>query len=239
MTPLLSCRDLVHRYARDRAPALDGVTLALGDGIVGLVGANGAGKSTLLRCIAGLERHSSGQLLVRGLPAQAYRLQHGIGSIPERPYFPSYLTAAEFLTGMRQRAGSPVATEPEHELADSLGLAEIASYRLDALSLGQSRRVELLAALIGDPDLVLLDEPTNGLDPIALAALRRGILASHRPGRLILVSSHHLDELQRIVQRVVLMSGGKVSAELDAAALGDGGDAIERHFLALETSRAR
>lgn len=239
MTSLLSCRDLTYRYSRDRAPALDGVTLGLGDGIVGLVGANGAGKSTLLRCIAGLARPTSGAILVRGLPSVEYRLRHGIGSIPERPFFPGYLTASEFLVGMRQRAGNPAATEAELALAESLALAELAGYRLDALSLGQVRRVELLAALIGDPDVVLLDEPTNGLDPIALAALRRGILASQRPGRLILVSSHHLDELQRLVERVVLMSSGRVSAELDAAELRDGSDAIERHFFALEASRAR
>jgi ABC-2 type transport system ATP-binding protein len=239
MTSLLSCREVVYRYSRDRAPALDGVTCDLRDGIVGLVGANGAGKSTLLRCIAGLARPTSGELTVRGLPATEYRLRHGIGSIPERPHFPGWLTASEFLIGLRQRAGNPSATDAERALAEALGLDEIASFRLDALSLGQLRRVELLAALIGDPNVVLLDEPTNGLDPLALAALRRGILASQRPGRLILVSSHHLDELQRIVERVVLMSRGKVSSELDAGELKDGSDAIERHFLALEAARAR
>ncbi len=228
---LLVSRNLELRYA-DGTAALRGVDLQLGDGIVGLVGANGAGKTTLLRLAAGLLAPSAGEILVGGRSAVAHRVAVGVGIIPEGAHLPPYLTVSAFLDGLRQAAGSPPPTAAEAAIAADFAIAELAARRLNALSLGQRRRVELLAALIGDPDLLLLDEPTNGLDPLAMAALRRGLLAAQRPGRLILVSSHHLDELQRIAGWIVLMHEGRIVGSEAAATMLARGGSLEEIFLA-------
>jgi len=228
---LLVSRNLELRYT-DGTAALRGVDLQLGDGIVGLVGANGAGKTTLLRLAAGLLAPSAGEILVGGRSAVAHRVALGVGIIPEGAHLPPYLTVSAFLDGLRQAAGSPPPTAAETAIAADFAIADLAARRLNALSLGQRRRVELLAVLIGDPDLLLLDEPTNGLDPLAMAALRRGLLAAQRPGRLILVSSHHLDELQRIAGWIVLMHEGRIVGSEAAATMLARGGSLEEIFLA-------
>ena len=227
---LVFCEGLTLRYP-DGTTALRDVSLALGAGLVGLVGANGAGKTSLLRVVSGLLAPSAGRVLVGGRGAVAHRIAHGIGSIPEGQRLPPYLTVAQFLAGLRRAAGSPPATKEETAIADAFALQDLAARPLPALSLGQRRRVELAAALIGDPDLVVLDEPTNGLDPLAMAALRRGLRDARRPGRLILVSSHHLDELQRIADWIVLMHEGRVVASEAAESLLARGDSLEQIFL--------
>lgn len=228
---LLVCRDLQLFYV-DRTQALRGVDLRLGEGIVGLVGANGAGKTTFLRLAAGLLAPSGGEILVGGRSAVAHRVAFGVGIIPDGAQLPPYLTVAEFLDGLRLAAGGPAPTAAETAIASDFAIAELGARRLNALSLGQRRRVELCAALIGDPDLILLDEPTNGLDPLAMAALRRGLLAAQRPGRLILVSSHHLDELQRIAGWIVLMHEGRIVGSDAAATMLARGGSLEEIFLA-------
>lgn len=228
---LLVSRNLGLRYA-DGTAALRGVDLRLGDGIVGLVGANGAGKTTLLRLAAGLLAPSAGEILVGGRSAVAHRVALGVGIIPEGAHLPPYLTVSAFLDGLRQAAGDPSPTAAEAAIAADFAIRDIAARRLNALSLGQRRRVELLAALIGDPDLLLLDEPTNGLDPLAMAALRHGLLAAQRPGRLILVSSHHLDELQRIAGWIVLMHEGRIVGSEAAGTMLARGGSLEEIFLA-------
>jgi ABC-2 type transport system ATP-binding protein len=229
---MLACRAVRLQYA-DGTVALEDVTLTLDDGIVGLVGANGAGKTSLLRLIGGVIAPSAGEVEIGGRRAPAHRVARGIGSIPEAARLPAYLTVAAFLDGLRRAAGDPTPTAPERQVADALGVEELAGRNLAALSLGQRRRVELVAALIGDPDVLLLDEPTNGLDPLAMAALRRGLLDARRPGRLIVVSSHHLDELQRIADWLVLLHAGRVVASEAAGTLLARGDSLEDVFLSV------
>ena len=227
----LVCQDL-HVVFADGTAALRGVDLALGDGIVGLVGANGAGKTTLLRVMAGMLAPSAGTVLVGGRSAIAHRVAVGVGSIPDGARLPQYLRVGAFLDGLRRAAGSPSETDSEGEIRRALGIAELVERPLATLSLGQRRRVELSAALIGNPDLLLLDEPTNGLDPLAMTALRSGLLAARRPGRLIVVSSHHLDELQRIAEWIVVMHEGRVVASESAGTLLAVGSSLEAVFLA-------
>src|SRR5690606_41844390 len=114
-----------------------------------------------------------------------------------------HLRVAEFLDGLAELCSAPV--------YETFGTESLADRRLDQLSQGQRRRVEIAAALIGGVALLILDEPTNGLDPIALRELRDILRSLRRPGISVLVSSHHLDELERIVDRVVLMTRGEVS----------------------------
>ncbi|MBA3853276.1 MAG: hypothetical protein C0503_02615 [Gemmatimonas sp.] len=227
---LLVCEDLQVVYA-DGTAALRGVHLTLGAGIVGLVGANGAGKTTLLRVLAGILAPSAGRALIGGRSAIAHRVAVGVGSIPDAARLPAYLTVEGFLDGLRRAAGSPGETAVEAEIRHALDIDGLAQRPLPALSLGQRRRVELAAALIGDPDLLLLDEPTNGLDPLAMTALRSGLRAARRRDRLIIVSSHHLDELQRIADWIVLMHEGRIVASEAAAAMLARGPSLEEVFM--------
>lgn len=233
--PIVRIHELRIEFDRGHIVALDNVSASLGDTVVGLVGANGAGKTTLLRALAGAITATAGSVRVAGVEARRYRQVRPIGFIPAQPRFPGYLTVAQFLDGLRLVCGSPPITRCEQDLAAEFSLGGIAERRLDTLSLGQSRRVEIVAALVGDPDLILFDEPTNGLDPIAMTQLRSGILAARRPGRCIVVSSHHLDELQRLAQRVLFLKEGRLVSDETAAALSADGQSIESRFLSTES----
>ena len=200
--PELDVRNVVFCYPRNAEPALADVTFRIGAGITGIVGPNGAGKSTLLRILAGFVSPQSGTVRIDGRPPRELRTACRIGLIPETPWFDDYLTVADFIGGLATITGTSAAPALAH-------LDEIADRQLGALSLGQKRRVELAAALLNDPDLVLLDEPTNGLDPFAIAEMRRQLESMNVQRRTVFVSSHHLDELQRTADQFVLLAKGR------------------------------
>jgi ABC-2 type transport system ATP-binding protein len=196
-------RDVRFSYGRKRArPALDGVSFAVGAGVTGVVGPNGAGKSTLLRLLAGMHEPDHGTVLVNGAPPGVVRATGKVGLIPETPIFDDYLTVGEFITGLARLLHVTHARVSQQ-------LEDIWTRPLGSLSLGQKRSVELAAALTGDPDLILLDEPTNGLDPFAIARLRETVGSMRDSGRVLLISSHHLDELQRTADRVLVIADGR------------------------------
>lgn len=236
--PTIRFDDVSLLYRRATEPALARISLTLTAGVVGIVGANGAGKSSLLKLLLGSRKVTAGQLTIDGLDPSAYRRAHGVGFIPEKPTFPAFLTVDEFLNGLRTLSGAGGVTSSEQQLAESFELRELGSLRLSRLSLGQKRRVELAAALIGDPPLLLLDEPTNGLDPLAVAALRAAVSASRREDRLILISSHHLDELQRLADRVIMLDHGKLVGSWDVDEARNEAGSLESRFRALADHRA-
>lgn len=236
---LVECQAVSLTYRRGAVRALDDLNVQICPGIVGLVGANGAGKTSFLRLLAGEIAPTRGHVTIGGLAPSAYRTSRGFGSIPDQPRFPSYLTVGEFLGGLRALCGASATSDAERALADEFDIGALGDRLLGSLSLGQKRRVELVAALIGDPDLVLLDEPTNGLDPLAVAALRRGLLASRRPGRLLLVSSHHLDELQRVTDHVLILSNGRLVGDHAAEDVRARAESLESLFLAAEAPHGR
>jgi ABC-2 type transport system ATP-binding protein len=200
--PTIRCRALSHTYAGG-VRALNALDLDLPAGITGIVGLNGAGKSTLLRILLGALRPTAGSVEIDGLAPEAYRVRNRVGYIAEALRFDGWLRTCEFLAGLAVLCG-----DRDYE---AFGTAAIATSRLDQLSQGQRRRVEIAAALIGGARLLLFDEPTNGLDPIALRGLRDVLCSLRRPGMTVLVSSHHLDELERVVDRVVLMKRGTIA----------------------------
>ena len=201
--PDIRCSDLRHVYPNG-VVALNGVTLELGAGVTGIVGLNGVGKSTLMGILLGALRPTSGRALIDGLTPDDYRVKHRLGYVAEGVRFEGWMRVSEFLDGLASLCNT---TD-----YDSFGTDAFGSRRLDELSQGQRRRVEIAAGLIGGVALLILDEPTNGLDPIALHELRDILRSLRRPGVSVLVSSHHLDELERIVDRVVLMTRGEVAA---------------------------
>ena len=196
-----------------RVLAVSGLTARFEPGITGLVGPNGAGKSTFLRTLTGLLRPSEGALLVDGLPPEAYVASQGVAFLPEAPPLPEFLTVAEFLSGI---PGGDASWEAED--GDRLGLDGILSRMIGTLSLGQKKKTALRAALLSDPSLLVVDEPTNGLDPSAVRELRTLLVELGEAGRTVIVSSHHLDELQRVAQSVLFVDRGRALGHWDREA---------------------
>lgn len=204
--PEVTAADLVVRYGRRGTEGLRGLSARFGPGICGLVGPNGAGKSTLLRSICGLVPISGGRLAVGGLDPRSYVGERGVGFLPESPSLPPYLTAGEFLEGLVEGEGKEPAPGP---VGGMQGLEALRPRRMDTLSQGQRKKVALAAALVGNPALLLLDEPTNGLDPAAVRELRETLTVLGGEGRTLVVSSHHLDELQRVADVLVFVEEGR------------------------------
>jgi len=202
-------------------------TASFRPGITGLVGPNGAGKTTFLRAVAGLLPTLPGTLLIHGRDPRTLRLMAGMGILPESPSLPGHLTVGEFLSGLQgsppRRPSVPAGASGGGRAPLGLdGLDVLEHRRLDTLSLGQRKRVALTAALTGDPPVLLLDEPTNGLDPAAVRVLRETLGGVRARGATVIVSSHHLDELQRLADALVFVREGRVAGAWTRA------DALDR-----------
>jgi len=207
--PSVVAEELVVGYGRGRKTALGlrGFSAGFGPGITALVGPNGAGKSTLLRTACGLLAPSKGSLRVGGMEPGAFASAHGIGFLPEVPPLPGYLTSREFLRGVVPEVFALLGGNGD--LYGIPGFGSILDKRIATLSLGQKKKVSLAAALSRNPGLLLLDEPTNGLDPLAVQDLREVLSRMGREGMTVIVSSHHLDELQRLADLLVFVEAGK------------------------------
>jgi len=209
--PQIVATELVVAYGKrgQASFGLHGFSATFAPGITGLVGPNGAGKTTLLRTACGLLPPTSGQLEIMGKPPSAYVAEWGIGFLPENPVLPEYLTVGEFLEGV-----PPFETHLRDGKAGPrwiLRVGELMEKSCDSLSLGQRKKVALAAALKGNPQVLLLDEPTNGLDPLAVKELRRTLMEERDRGITIIVSSHHLDELQRVADALVFVRKGELA----------------------------
>jgi ABC-2 type transport system ATP-binding protein len=211
---LIATEALTKRYANG-VTALDGLTVGVRPGIVGLVGANGAGKSTLIKILLGLLQPTSGTARVLGLdPAtEAERVRQRVGYMPESDCLPPDMTAAEFVTHMARMSGLPktAARERASEALRHVGLYEERYRQIGGYSTGMKQRVKLAQALVHDPDLLLLDEPTNGLDPAGRDAM---LTLIHRIGTefgiSVVVCSHLLGEVERICDSLVAIDGGRL-----------------------------
>jgi ABC-2 type transport system ATP-binding protein len=190
---------------------IEGIDLALSPGeVVALVGLNGAGKTTLMRVLLGMLRPTAGRVELGGvaldeLPTRAWA---GVGHLVDAPLAYPELTARRTLELNARLRGAPLGIV-EAALSE-LRLQEYADRRIRALSLGNRQRVGLAAALQHRPAVIVLDEPTNGLDPAGVIALREHLLSRRDDGAAILVSSHHLDEVARIADRIVVMNAGRL-----------------------------
>jgi len=222
--PLISVGDLTKRFPG--VVALDALTLDIEPGIVGLVGANGAGKSTLIKILLGLLAPTSGRVEVMGyVPrTQGTQLRRYVGYMPEHPALPPDVSATEFVAQAGQLSGLPAkaARERTADVLRHVGLAEERYRPIGGYSTGMRQRVQLAQAIVHDPRLLFLDEPTNGLDPAGrdemLALIRR---IGTEFGISILVTSHLLGELERICDHVVVVDGGRLlrsSATADVVA---------------------
>jgi ABC-2 type transport system ATP-binding protein len=195
--------------------ALDQLTVRVGPGITGLVGANGAGKSTLIKILLGLLAPTSGRAAVLGLDCarDAERIRSRCGYMPEHDCLPPDVTATEFVTHMGRMSGLPP-TAAKERAAESLrhvGLYEERYRQIGTYSTGMKQRVKLAQALVGDPQLLLLDEPTIGLDPAGRASMLDLVTRIGAEfGISILVSSHLLGEIEQICDHLVAIDGGRL-----------------------------
>jgi ABC-2 type transport system ATP-binding protein len=230
--PVVSARGLTKRYGR--VTAVSDLDLDVPPGVTGLVGANGAGKSTLVRILLGLLPPTSGGARVLGLDvaADGAAIRRRVGYMPEHDPLPPDVTATEFVVHMARMSGLPhdAARERAADTLRHVGLFEARYRAIGGYSTGMRQRVRLAQAIVHDPDLVLLDEPTNGLDPAGrdeMLALVRRIGADF--GISVLVTSHLLGELERISDHVVVIDAGRlVRSTATADALGPGAVLVVR-----------
>ncbi|ANY06609.1 ABC transporter ATP-binding protein [Pseudonocardia sp. HH130630-07] len=197
--------------------ALDGVDLTIEPGsLTGLLGPNGAGKSTLVNLVSGLRRADSGTVrLFGGDPRDAVN-RVALGTTPQQTGLPETLRVGEIVRFVAGHFPDPV---PAGELLDRFGLAGLARRQAGGLSGGQKRRLALALAFAGRPRLVLLDEPTTGLDVEGRRALWETVRAFHAGGGTVLLTTHYLDEIETLAQRVVVLAGGRVRADGDVDAV--------------------
>ena len=212
MPTILEANGLTKHYGS--VIALDGINLNIGKGITGLLGPNGAGKSTAIKLFLGLIKPTAGSAQVLGArPYDSIEIRARLGYMPEHDCLPSLLAASEFLTHMAQVSGLPPAYA-RARAADTLrhvGLAEERYRAIGEYSTGMKQRVKLAQALVHDPTMVFLDEPTAGLDPLGreemLALVRR---TGNEFGISILLSSHLMGDVESTCDRIVVLDGGRV-----------------------------
>lgn len=209
----LDIRDLHKRFGETQA--LDGMSFTVGDGeLYGFVGSNGAGKSTTMRIALGVLEADSGDVLLDGTPLDDASRRR-IGYMPEERGLygkEKVLDQLVFLAKLHGVDGA-AAKQRGTELLDELGLAERANDKLDDLSLGNQQRVQLAASLIHDPDILILDEPFSGLDPVAVDVMSTMLTDRARLGVPVVFSSHQLDLVQRLCDRVGIVTRGRMVAE--------------------------
>ncbi|SOE72198.1 ABC-2 type transport system ATP-binding protein [Streptomyces sp. OV198] len=210
---VIATESLSKRYPR--VTALDRLSVDVGPGVTGLVGANGAGKSTLIKILLGLSPATEGRAEVLGLDVatQGGAIRERVGYMPEHDCLPPDVSATEFVVHMARMSGLPPAAARERT-ADTLrhvGLYEERYRPIGGYSTGMKQRVKLAQALVHDPQLVFLDEPTNGLDPVGRDEMLGLIRRIHTEfGISVLVTSHLLGELERTCDHVVVVDGGKL-----------------------------
>lgn len=249
----LKTTDLTKRYRR--RTVLDGINVhVMATEIYGLIGLNGAGKTTLLSCLAGLIRPTAGGAEVLGyrLPGEYGKVLARMGVLIGRPAFYPFLTGSENLAELMQARCGRRGPARVREVLAMVGLSGAGQQRFGAYSEGMRHRLALAAALLFKPELVLLDEPTEGLDPRGVSDTREIFLGLRDAGATIVFSSHALGEVEAVADRIAIIHNGRVLAEAaprdlisQASDLREGkterrhGSELERAFLALTSNQGR
>jgi ABC-2 type transport system ATP-binding protein len=192
--------------------ALDGLNLTIGQGeIFGLLGPNGAGKTTFLKVVLGIVGMTSGEARLFDLPPSDPRSREKVGYLPENHRFPHYLTGLGLLELTGQLYGleqGDIDTRTEY-LLPLVGMEKWASTKLGKYSKGMLQRIGLAQALVSDPELLLLDEPTDGVDPVGKVDIRNVLLKLKEEGKTVVLNSHLLSEVESVADRVAILSKGK------------------------------
>jgi ABC-2 type transport system ATP-binding protein len=201
-------------FGRGARRALSGLDLSVARGLAfGLIGENGAGKTTFVKSLLGVVLPSGGDLSVLGGAPRDVAVRARIGYVPERLALPPAWTARAYLGSVARLKRR---SHPEGDIARQLGrvgLASLADVRIGTFSKGMRQRLALAAALLGEPELLVLDEPTDGVDPLGRAEIRRLLGEERARGTTLLLNSHLLSETERMCDRIAILAGGKIVRE--------------------------
>ena len=214
MTTAVSVENIRKRFARTQA--LDGVTLRLGDGVTGLLGPNGAGKTTMLRILATVLAPDDGRVRMLGLdpadPRERTELRRQLGYLPQDPGFQrgfSVFAFVDYMAILKEITGTRRRHEEVRRVIEAVDLTSVSGKRVRALSGGMRRRVALAGALLGDPAVLVLDEPTAGLDPEQRLRFRE-LVSQAGEGRAVLLSTHQTEDVAALCRDVVVLNEGQV-----------------------------
>jgi len=220
---LLRVTALTKRYPG--VTALDGLTLDVPRGRIGLVGANGAGKSTMFRLLLGLTQPTEGHIQVCGVDVAAdpIEVRSRLGYMPEHDCLPLDQTAADVVSTFGELSGLPrrAARQRASDILDLVGLDEARFRPIGGFSTGMRQRTKLAQALVGDPELVLLDEPTAGLDPLGREEMLALVARLGTFGISVMMATHLLDDVQQVCDHVVMIDAGRLVVAGETASLLD------------------
>lgn len=211
--PIIETHALCKVYGRQRA--LDGVNLQVAKGAIGLLGPNGAGKSTFMKCLLQLQPFTSGsaKLLGREVGREGREIRKRVGYTPEQDCHIPGMVGCEYVTYCAQLCGLPfrAARQRAHEMLDFVGMGQERYRKADTYSTGMRQRLKLAQAIVHDPEIVFLDEPTNGLDPKGQAQILELVRSLWRTyGITVVLSSHLLHDVDRICDQIIIIARGRV-----------------------------
>lgn len=221
---ILETKDLTKVYTLGRnktVTALNKVSMSVEEGeIFGILGPNGSGKTTCLKLLLGIVFPTDGSITVMGKNQYSVIVKKNIGFLPENPYYYDYLTGPEILKfyGKLFDMSASLITQRTDELLNLVNLQDARNLSLRHYSKGMLERIGLAASLINDPKILILDEPTTGLDPIGCKETRDLLIKLQQAGKTILLSSHFLSEVERVCTRIVIFHKGNL---LTTGTLGD------------------
>jgi ABC-2 type transport system ATP-binding protein len=218
--PAIEVRGLRKVYRQ--ITALDGIDISVRPGeLFGLLGPNGAGKTTTVKILLGLTRPTSGEAFIAGLPVSDPESRRSVGYLPEGHKIPNYLTARQALSIFGRMSGldSPTIQRRSVELLEALRIGQWIDVRIKKYSKGMTQRLGLAIALIHSPKVLLLDEPTDGVDPVGRREIRDLLREEAKQGTAVLLNSHLLSEMELTCDRVAVLRNGKVAAQGSVEAL--------------------
>lgn len=206
---MIEIKNLTKKF--DRFTALDDLNLSFTNGkSIALIGPNGCGKTTLIKCILGLNVIETGDILVDGKSVKDdYLYRREIGYMPQIGRYPENMTIAQTLKMIKDTRKTSE-THLDNELLESFELEKIYGKKMGTLSGGTTQKVSAVLAFMFDPKIIILDEPTAGLDPLASEILKNKIIQEKDKGKLIIITSHLLSELDDIVSEIVFINEGKI-----------------------------
>ena len=237
--PVIQAMDVTKRYGE--VLGLNGFNATIGPGITGLIGPNGAGKSTLFRLLVGQLKVDAGELSILGYnPWGEGEFRRKVGYCPEHSTLLEWMTARDFVTSLLRVDGFPKeeAIERATRAIATVGLTEAQDRALATYSKGMRQRIKLAQSIAHDPELILLDEPLNGVDPVGRATVMSLLRKLQQSGRHVLVSSHVLYEVERLTDQIVMITNGRAIAEGDLHRIRDLIDA-HPHVIDIETPDPR
>lgn len=226
----------IHKLTKEygEAKVLDNLNLEVKKGeVLGFLGPNGAGKTTTLKTIVGLVHPTSGEITIDNLSSRNLLSHKRIGYMPEDPYFYEYLTGKEFLIFVAelQQVKRAEAKSEADRLMKLVGLGNAEKKRIREYSKGMRQRLGIAQTLVGNPEILLLDEPLDGLDPIGRLEIKEILLDLKKQGKTILISSHILADIEELCDRIIIIHDGKIIKAGPVAEFVSKNQSLEKEFV--------